>query len=262
LSLPRDASVFYDVLPINGGYAVLTGHLDEIIRLRGMLYERTAILNEQNNVLSHTKELDGERAKTLAREALVNALDDSLRDKTDEINEIMKSLPDHPVPSDYDLTYKKLAMAKLIVNYCKRRGYITALETQTNLTDTSSLSLWLMEALFEAESCGIRGSVYENKNVPVPVDRAILLYEYFETVLESCLRYDKSMILVNVSADKRFAALRIAIETPEPWDGRRFEPKSGLRRALEDAKATIQMDFEENGLIVHLSIPAGGERNA
>jgi hypothetical protein len=254
LNLSYDETAFYDIMQINGGYAVLTERLDEVIRLRRIADEQNDALKKRNNLLAHAREIQSEHARVLANQELTTILERTLRKKLDEINVIMNTISEQSDPVEGS-TYSKFARIKLIVNYCKRRGNLAILETEGNLTDTPSLALWLKESLFEAETCGISGSVSENVNMPINTHCAALLYDYFQHILECCLFDASAMILASVSADEIAVKLRIVVETMQIPDMQRFEPEHDLQQTLKSANAMVQMDEEDDNLLFLISVP-------
>jgi hypothetical protein len=259
LNISHDENVIYASLQIRGGYAVITERRDEVIRLQGVLSERSAELAERNSVLQSARDTLSERSKIIARQALVAITEQTLKEKTDEITAIMNTIPNlTDVGSDTE-TYRKLAKVKLLVNYCKRRGNLMLLEMEDPFSDTATLALWLKETLMEARACGISGMVSESGAFSIPMHFAVLCYNVFQSVIERSLENSDVIILTGLTASAEAITLRLAITAAQPLVKELFEPRGRDLDTFCQHRGTCEITTEDERLIFLITVPVGGE---
>jgi hypothetical protein len=250
LFLVNDNTLFYDVLQINGGYAVFKESLEPVLELQKELHNIREVQERKNQELIDAKQIISENVKLATQTKLISSLDIVFKKRLSKVNTIMSTID---AQEDKDV-FSKLTEIKSIINYCKRRGNLTILQTEGLLTNTDSLALWLKETLVETEICGITGTVIESPNYSLSIQKAILIYDYFQHIIENCLNYKNAVVLVNINKNNENILVRIIIEIQELKDRKKFEPKEQLRQNFKEENITCDIENEENALIFLLHI--------
>jgi hypothetical protein len=256
-SCPFDENVSYIALSLHGGYAVLTKHLDAVTQLYGVLKEQSIALANRNNILSRTKEVERERSKVVAQQALVATLEQTLKGKTAEITAVLDTIPEMVNATNEVEIRQKLAIVKLFVNYCKRRGNLMVLEMESSESSTSSLILWLKEILSEAEACGISGTVTGNESVPIQMHTAVLLYDFFQSIIEHSLAYLEVIVMARLIADEQYVKMRIAISAEQSLDQQLFLTAGRELVFSHKSYGTFEITIESDRLILDIAVPMG-----
>ena len=261
LSLPGDESVLYGVYRINGGYSVFARHLDSVLRLRLALAEQNEKIKNQNRILARTQKIKKEIARLQTQQELFSRIEGVLKDRVDRINTIFSTIPTNIARERRATFRKQLAVIKVLVNYCKRRGYLALLEAGDEHCQTDSIALWLQESLWEAAAAGIDGLATEAGRTQIHSTPASLLYDCFEHILENAMKYEKAVLLVHLSATESDVLLRIAVETSPAIDPSLFRLEEALYDALDSAGASCDIREQEHNLTILITVPRGGKNH-
>lgn len=260
LSLPGDESVLYGVYRINGGYSVFARHLDSVLRLRSALAEQNEKIKNQNSILARTQKIKGEIARLRAQQELFSRIEGVLKERVNRIDTIFSALPVNSGDERErrEIFRKQLAVIKILVNYCKRRGNLALLEANDEICQTDSIALWLQESIWEAAATGVDGLVTEAGSARIHSTLASLLYDCFEHILENAMKYANAVLLVNLSPAEDSVLLRVAVETSPVIDPSLFRLEKALSDALDSAGASYDIRGQEHSLTIRINVPKGG----
>lgn len=258
ISVPDNDSLLYSVYRINGGYSVFAQHLESVIRLRVALTEQNQKIQVQNSILSKTHSIRSEIARLKMQQELYGRIDDVLKDRVNRINIILSVLTTSQTDHQQDTLQKQLAIIKILVNYCKRRGNLALLEASDEYCQTASLALWFQESIWEANANGVEGFVTESANIEIPSGLAALLYDCFQQILEDSMRYSNVILMVNLSAREDNMMIRIIVEAQSTIELSNHLLDGEIFNRLNLIDGTCNAYKQENGLIIEISAPVGG----
>jgi hypothetical protein len=259
IGLSNNDSTLYSVYRINGGYSVFAKHLDSVIKLRAALTDQNQKIQVQNNILARTHSIKSEIARLKMQQELFSRIDDVLKDRVNRINIILSVLSGGERDREENTTQKQLAIIKILVNYCKRRGNLALLEANDEFCQTSSLALWLQESIWEANAKGIDGLVTESGNRLIPSTLAAMLYDCFQQIIENSIKYSSVVLLVNLTVKENQLTLRINIETSPDVDLASYSPDEELCNPLNLIGGSYDIYEQDKGLTIEISVPIGGE---
>lgn len=261
ISLSNNDNMLYGVYGINGGYSVFAQHLDAVIRLRSTLTEQNQIIQVQNSVLSRTHSIKSEISRLKMQQELYSRIDEVLKDRVYKINVLLSVLSSSQTDHQQETLQKQLAIIKILVNYCKRRGNLALLEASDEDCQTASLALWFQESIWEANANGVDGLVTESVNMTIPSTLAALLYDYFQQILEDSMKYSSVVLMVNLSAKENRLTLRVIIEAKPSLELYNHHLSLDLNRSLLQTGGTYDVYKQDNGLIIEISVPIGGSNH-
>jgi len=253
-----DVNVHYNVYKINGGYAVIRKNLDTIHDLRDMLSERSRQLREQIALLSNIRDSREQSAQIQTQQAMIDRIDLVLREKVEKINTLLLSIPDRFEGNEEEKNRSTLSHIKLLVNYCKRRAGLALQEMRDEPSDTTALSLWIQEALFEADAAGIKGIITEDHFSVLPMRISALLYDCFDDLLEKCAKLPYALLVVRVSGNEYTVSLQMAVEGFSNQKQEAFHLSTSLQNVLFFAKGDYNIEKEDDRAVISVVIKKGG----
>lgn len=261
LNHPHNESILYGIHRINGGYSIFAKHFDSVFKLRTDLAEQNKKIKTQNSILARTHKIKTEIARLITQQDLFTKIEGVLRERVDRINTILTFLQTKNVSENKEMLQKQLATIKLLVNYCKRRSNIALLEANNEYCQTNSLALWMREAIWEANAAGIDGLVTEAGSAQLNSNRASLLYDCYEHILESSLKYRSAVLLISLSVSENSIILSIAVETIPSVEPSNFRIGQVLYDTLVSIGASYEFCNHDDGLKIQFIIPKGGLYN-
>lgn len=253
-SLPDNESILYGIYRINGGYTVFTQHLDPVIRLRAVLKEQNDKIEAQNSILERAQKAKAEIVRIRTQQELFTRIDGVLKERVDVINSLIHVLSAKTDYENKEETQKQLAVIKVLVNYCKRRGNLALQEAGDEFCDSTSLALWLRESLWEANQAGVEGLVTETGATDISSTNAALLYDCFEDMLENAMRSKTAVMIINQSvAEDRFI-MSAVVSMKDIFYPADHQFKKSVNDALLAADALIETGAHDEGFMIKIII--------
>lgn len=225
-------NILYSISKISGGFSVFSHDLQPIIKLRRKIEKQNEKILAQNNILTKTHKLQGEIALIKAKQELYAKIDSVLGEKIKHIENSYKILD----PSDPTLFKIQLSKIKLLVNYCKRRGNLTILESSLDTCDPEDLLLWMNEALWELRPYGIEGIVTVSVEDDIQTGTASKIYDAYTEMLQVLMNYKSVALLASLTGFDDHFLMRFLMESDSIIDSSDLRLKSN----------TISSSFETN----------------
>ena len=170
---------------INGGFAVWTEDITELLELRETLRERHEELTERNDLLQYEYEREKQH-KTIEQQ---NKLYDLLQSKThSQLEKIDRLVSAYQHADSHE--EKKQILAKIIVlgSYVKRRKDFVLSIVESSMMSGSKLSGAFDESYRALSKKGIGGAYLVDIDSPTASGEALALaYDFFEDVTEAVL---------------------------------------------------------------------------
>lgn len=195
-------------MPVNGGRAIWTDDLTEILTLNETLEDRHEELTERNALLEY--EYQKEKAHKTVEEQ--NRLYDLLESKTQsQLDEIDRLMQRYRAQNDISEKRKILSCIVVLGSYIKRRkDFILSIDTSPE-TLKGKLINALGESYRSMKLLGITGSYYVDiDDSDAELDRLTAAYDFFERVVEAVLPKAE---YINTSVCRIGDMLRITVTT-------------------------------------------------
>lgn len=172
-------------LPIDGGHAVWTEDVSELLALRGMLEDRREELEERGALLQYEYNREKEHKTVEEQNRLYDLLQSKTQRQIDRIDAIVRRY--RLTESDAD---KRRLLSHIIVlgSYVKRRkDFILSSDSSPEISE-SKLESALAESFRALRTLGIRGAFFvETGKETLPGEVLTRAYDFFEDVLETVL---------------------------------------------------------------------------
>ncbi len=181
LLLPN-GSTLLKVRPVQGGWFYWTEDVAELRRLNEALDNAAEELAEENNMLRAIAEMEESRKQTAAQIQLYDSVIDSLHPQLETLSKWL-----HTLPEEEKAFCAVLYRVSVLLAYCKRRSSLLLQADTHPVLTGADMQLCLTES---AKALSLGGVFCEISVAPAwqaPVQDTVLLYEAFESVLESVL---------------------------------------------------------------------------
>lgn len=173
-------------MPIQGGWAVWTEDISELLSVREKLEDRQEELGERNSLL----ELEYRREREHRAIEVQNRLYDLMHEKTSDQLRSINELTDRYTHTD-DSSEKRRILAEISVlgSYIKRRRDIVLTAEASGFVSEAKLVNAFAESFQALNKLGIRGTyLVKTGREYVPVTLIADAYDFFEFCLEADLR--------------------------------------------------------------------------
>lgn len=193
-------------MPVDGGHAIWTEDISELLRLHDTLAERKEELQERNALLQHEYEQEKEHKTTQEQ----NRLYDLLQSKTQrQLNQISRLTDEYQHCDDAKTKKQILLHIVLLGSFIKRRKEFVLSIDSTPIIPESKLTAALQESYRALAQLSVRGSfsVQTGKDY-LDGKKLALAYDFFEDTAEAAF---DTLHSINVRVCPVGGILRISI---------------------------------------------------
>ncbi|MBQ7128373.1 MAG: hypothetical protein IJO19_00100 [Clostridia bacterium] len=231
-------------MPINGGYAVWTEDISDLISAREKLDDLQDELRERNALLQYEYEKEREYKVTAQQNKLYDILQNKTQSQLDKIDVLVKNYQ-----STSSIEKKNAILAEILVlgSYIKRRKNFVLSTDIKSFIPKSMLESAFAESFRSLKLLGIGGGVLVQTEDFVKSNIIIPAYDFFETVLEETL---SDLHYINVRVAKINNLLRISILT----DFEKERKFNNIESQFQNTKI-----FYEDGTSFILNLESGDE---
>lgn len=247
--LLQDGNIALKSHRIQGGFCYWTRNMSEINHLTRVLADMGNVLVEENAMLEAENRMKEEQTRICQQ----NVLYDSIARKVClQLNEI-SSLLDAP---DIDETtfIDTMKYACILNCYVKRSSNLLLLSHQNEYIDSKELFLAISESLEYVRLLGIKAHISCQEEQLLFREKLLLIYELFETVLESAIP-GTDALFINMYTQDDNLMFQMEINTPG---------KNLTENVMHDKIAACQggltIEIEGGTEYVSLRLPMGGDR--
>lgn len=233
---------------ISGGTVSWAVDMSSVFNLNRQIAKVTEHIEVRNEYLHTQNDLMEEQSKINARNELFDNMAGILKPQIRRIEELLKTEND----SDFDENLKEIAVLNA---YIKRRSNMELLRDFEGFLPLKELYMAIAESCEYIKLCGVETYVAPSPEAKIAAETVILLYEFFEFVVEKYLTSLKTLLVsVNFSAKRTELRLRTnvkGIKKDDDWHKAEMDEFCGAYSITE----------EEDDVIVMLSLKNGGAAN-
>lgn len=192
-------------MKISAGYVFWTENERELHEEQKRLAEANEILSEENELIEVENKLKEQKARLDAQNQVYDRIAEAIFPKQKKIDELLEE-----TSPDDDSFAKTLGLVCVYNAYSKRKTNLLLLSEETLPKRNRELFLALSETARFLNCCGIDAAAIGEDYSEIPLSDIHVLYDTFETVVETYLPVLKKMT-VSLMAD----GIRIAMEASE-----------------------------------------------
>lgn len=225
--------------PISGGFAIHTIDTSEIDKLNRELRKTTSIIESRNEYLKGENDVLQERSAIEARNRLYDNIAVTVKPQLDKIRKLIDDKENGFV--------KDLSMINVLNAYIKRRSNMELLKEDSDVLPLKELQTAMKESCEYLKLLCFNTSVLFTVDKELPADAVILLYEFFEYVIEGRIN-NPCDCLIRVSSQNERVTLRMllgadSIFVPDNWNPERVAAFEGKITSQNDDESTV-LKFE------------------
>ena len=226
------ATVF-KTYPVHGGTALLTEDASTIEERREALIRRRESLRESNELLERESKINNELVRLESERALIDEIERALKDKTQEIESLLESLP---TCTDAQCQIERrniLAHVKLLVAYCKHKAGLVLSEKRDPEFSREQLQLVFSETASDLRSIGVECAALVETREKLPAACVSLLYDcLYDFALAAHLTNDAVLMLFVHELDPAHVQMKALLETT-------VAPTADFESLAEDLNASL-----------------------
>jgi hypothetical protein len=236
-----------------GGYAVWEEDITAINRLRAALEETNTSLSLSNDSLAKIAAARDQAAQARARSEFFDAMDGDIAAHEYRLDEMLSHRP-------YDVGVRASLMgtAAVLVCYIKRRCQFLISEMNGSKTiGMSDVAIYLEELSEIAREAGINCLISCSMEGSLDIRRALLFYDFYNSVLEWSIVYMRGKIVVQLVSEKGRETMKLLASV----EGRGYEPPERLWAEACTAGGLIEKEDLGDMAGILLSFPESGIQN-
>ncbi|MCR5042493.1 MAG: hypothetical protein K6C36_10405 [Clostridia bacterium] len=167
---------------VRGGWFYWTEDRTELNRMKEMLADTADYLEEENDMLRLTAQIEEERRKTSEKTKLYDRVTESISPQLDSLSVLLDD------PAEDDAAFRgKMQTAGVLVAYIKRRGNLLLLADSQSFFSGEELGLCFEESVKALRRADVRCEYAYVPGFTIRAQDAILMYEAFEKAVERAL---------------------------------------------------------------------------
>ena len=243
---------------ISGGTALLSIDVSENDARRTALKQRKEELVNASELLKRSAAIRQGLALQEAERDLFEQINNSLAEKTSEINRLIDELPEDDSPESTAIRRQNLTRVKFLVAYCKRKGSLIVAEREGVSFTQEQVELVFTEAAADFRSMGIESAALFRLNKPLSPAIMARLYDCAYNFASLAFAIKNPTLLLFGENDERSAlTVRIVLQCEE---SRKLEPslqnfcnsltKAGIRNChqIEADEIAVKIKLEDSAL--------------
>lgn len=244
-----DDETILQSFPINGGRSYWLKDISQINKLNEELKELGDIISEENEMLKFENQIKEESVRIKQKSDLYHEIAKKLKPQLDKLSRIFKNLPQEEIEF-----IEKMKRACVLNAYIKRYTNLLLLSEDMEYIDFYELKLAFDESVEYLELSGIETYLNWSAEGEISTEKAILIYEIFEQILENSFLTTKAILIDCTVFEKKFV-LSMQIDNPEiVLSEDMFERKL----SNSDGYITIEYDLDDRTEHIYFSISSGG----
>ncbi len=194
----QDKNTLVRNIPIKGGTAVLLIDIETLNRRKKLKIARNEQLAASNLILQNTIKTKAQLAQTQREEEILRAIDVSLKEKLEEIDQILQNLPDANSPENQIIRKSMLERVKFLTAYCKRKASLVISEVESTTFNHEQVALIFTESSSDFRSLGIECAVFVKELRSVPPAIMEKLYDVVYNSIESAAKQNAKIVLISI----------------------------------------------------------------
>ena len=201
---------------ISGGTALLSIDVSKTDARRSALKKQKEELINTSELLKRSATVRQGLALREAERDLFEQINNSLADKTAEINRLIEDLPEDDSPESAAIKRKNLTRVKFLVAYCKRKGSLIVAEREGVSFTQAQVELVFTEAAADFRSMGIESAALFRLTNPLSPATMAHLYDCAYDFASLAFAVKNPTLLLFGENDERNALIaRIVLQCEE-----------------------------------------------
>lgn len=233
---------------ISGGYALWLEDIREINRILLDLKETGEHLAKNNDLLAAELELKEHKAAVEEKTRIYNRVTKEVSEQLEKLDSILSSCSSMPLK-------QQLIWLCVIGTYIKRRTNLVILCEDSKTLLAKELEYCLLESSEAISSCGINCSLNKNTTGYLQAFDALLLYDFFEEIVEAVL---PTLAALFITIHIKDGSTKMNLQIAGNNDAAAEYAYKNLAR-LESRSGHINKIVEDGIVYISLHLPKGGE---
>lgn len=243
-----DENTLLESFDVIGGTTYWTKDLSKLNKLNYELKELGDAIKEENEILKAENLMREESIRIKQKTKLYHEIAQKLKVQLDALSEILEDLPD-----DEEEFRKQMKLACILNAYIKRYSNLLILAENFKEISSEELKLAFIESIEYIKNADIETFLVWNFEDIIQIEKALLMYEVFEAVIEKSLPTTNT-VLVETYLKKGNMILSMQIDNPNKiFENTEMEILKKLNANLD-----IQYSKEENTQYLKLVFHNGG----
>lgn len=188
-------TTLFKLFSIAGGTVLFTSDVSGIVERRKRLEQRRDALRRRNRMLERNRTVQGRLYRQKAEGELLDELDRSLGKTTVQIREILDTLPTGEDEESRLKRRNRLALVKLLVAYCKRKGSLVLDRKDDPEFERGRLQLIVNETSADLRTVGIDCAAIVEVDDVLPAATASVLYDCLYDFAIEAFFYDNPALM-------------------------------------------------------------------
>ncbi|MBR2589592.1 MAG: hypothetical protein IKE65_01565 [Clostridia bacterium] len=235
-------------MKIPGGFGFWQDDMSALDNLNEELAEAKEELAQEVELIRLRNELKEKQTKIEQRTLVYDTIAERTKRQSQEISRLARTAQQ---TTDSDLKEEYKGRITLLGAYIKRYANLMLLSHDSNLIEVGELGLSVSEVLYYLNYCGIPGEFFGGTQAIVRADAALIVFEAFETLLETNFSH-LAGVFVNLNAkEKVFFKLTL--------ENMRLSLPQELARQLCEAGVNYEINQEDDITYMCFTLPKGGE---
>ena len=185
----------YHRFDIKNGYGIFKEDLSEVNKLKENLNYVNLTLERNNEALKVKESYSKEFYKLQTEANLIKELDDELKQRKEEINDLLKGINDD---SDIEIIRKNLARIKVLVSYIKQRYNLYLSAKMNPVMEIQNIALSIKLISTDVKTLGINSGLLCNSMEAIPSELGVVILDCFFVLLENAYE-TKSDLFTNIN---------------------------------------------------------------
>lgn len=224
---------------IKGGTVSWGVDMSEVYRLISQIEEATEQIESRNEYLHTQNDMKAERSKLDARNEIYDNMAKLVGSQIDRINTLLNK--------DKDTFDENLREIAVLNAYIKRRSNMELLRGKEDVLDLKELYIAISESCEYIKLCGAKAFAAPVSEEKLSGSVVILIYEFFEKIVEKSLKSIKSL-LVSFLEDENGFGIRFLVNSDVLWS-----EEDLLTKDISNLEAGVTVFSEESDTVILLS---------
>lgn len=204
-----DGGLSVHTMPINGGYAVWTEDVSELLAIKDASESLSEELAERNDILRYEYKRESKRHKVEEQNRLYDLLQSATQTQIDRISVLTK---EYQKISKTDSAKAKAILAEIAVlcSYIKRRKHLTLLSDRDYKVAVNELEHAFSESLETLKLFNVRSTLYLDSGISMLSGRvAADMFDFYEEAIEVDVKHLTGIQVSLTNTDRLRLSLNI-----------------------------------------------------
>lgn len=246
---------------IAGGAILWQENVQELNELQASLRRLSERQERENRLLARQNTIRGRMLELQWKNRLYREVEHSIKNKIDEASALLSAIPRKVDDGNRDEVRRTMALVGVVACAVKRKSNLFLTGKQGRQVPLADLMQAMGESARCAKTAGVDCAAACADEGGVSVTAAMLLYDFFEQVLENCVRFSLPSLFARLRRQGSFIELTLLLDCPEGDLESRLIP-GPMKDAMTDQGGECSLSRDEDGLRCLCRLPAQPPRDA